>query len=171
MIWVRRPGSYGHPVIQTPHLDDLADKGIRFTQYYSASALCSPSRAAMLTGRHPYRTGIQSWIPADSGVYLRDREITLAELLKAQNYQTALVGKWHLNSDLGSKSEPSPPIKGLTTSTVTTLFKRLPTRTPTICIATEIHCRCKPDSQRTYSRKRALRGFPLATQTPLFPHA
>ncbi|NDG93641.1 MAG: hypothetical protein EBY55_10985, partial [Gammaproteobacteria bacterium] len=41
-------GSYGHPVIQTPNLDDLADKGIRFTQYYSASALCSPSRAAML---------------------------------------------------------------------------------------------------------------------------
>ena len=105
-------GSYGHPVIQTPHLDDLADKGIRFTQYYSASALCSPSRAAMLTGRHPYRTGIQSWIPADSGVYLRDREITLAELLKAKNYQTALIGKWHLNSDLGSESEPQPTDQG-----------------------------------------------------------
>lgn len=105
-------GSYGHPVIKTPHLDDLADKGIRFTQYYSASALCSPSRAAMLTGRHPYRTGIQSWIPADSGVYLRDREITLAELLKAKNYQTALVGKWHLNSDLGSESEPQPTDQG-----------------------------------------------------------
>ena len=100
-------GSYGHPVIQTPHLDDLADKGIRFTQYYSASALCSPSRAAMLTGRHPYRTGIQSWIPADSGVYLRYREITLAELLKAQDYQTALIGKWHLNSDLGSRRTPA----------------------------------------------------------------
>ena len=105
-------GSYGHPVIQTPHLDDLADKGIRFTQYYSASALCSPSRAAMLTGRHPYRTGIQSWIPADSGVYLRDREITLAELLKAQDYQTALIGKWHLNSDLGSETEPQPTDQG-----------------------------------------------------------
>ena len=105
-------GSYGHPVIQTPNLDDLADKGIRFTQYYSASALCSPSRAAMLTGRHPYRTGIQSWIPADSGVHLRDREITLAELLKAKNYQTALIGKWHLNSDLGSESEPQPTDQG-----------------------------------------------------------
>ena len=105
-------GSYGHPVIKTPHLDDLADRGIRFTQYYSASALCSPSRAAMLTGRHPYRTGIQSWIPADSGVYLRDREITLAELLKAKNYQTALIGKWHLNSDLGSESEPQPTDQG-----------------------------------------------------------
>ena len=105
-------GSYGHPVIQTPHLDDLADKGIRLTQYYSASALCSPSRAAMLTGRHPYRTGIQSWIPADSGVYLRYREITLAELLKAQDYQTALIGKWHLNSNLGSENEPQPTDQG-----------------------------------------------------------
>jgi len=66
----------------------------------------------MLTGRHPYRTGIQSWIPADSGVYLRYREITLAELLKAQDYQTALIGKWHLNSDLGSESEPQPTDQG-----------------------------------------------------------
>ena len=92
-------GSFGHSVIDSPHLDQLAAEGIRFTNYYAASALCSPSRAAVLTGRHPYRTGIQSWIPADSGVYLRKEEITLAELLKTQGYQTALIGKWHLNSD------------------------------------------------------------------------
>ena len=105
-------GSYGHPVLKTPNLDRLAEQGVRLTNYYAPSALCSPSRAALLTGRHPYRTGIQSWIPAGTGIYLRDRELTLAELLRAEGYGTALVGKWHLNSDLGSPTEPQPNDQG-----------------------------------------------------------
>ena len=105
-------GSYGHPVLQTPNLDRLAEEGVRLTNYYAPSALCSPSRAALLTGRHPYRAGIQSWIPAGTGIYLRDHELTLAELLRAEGYGTALVGKWHLNSDLGSRVEPQPNDQG-----------------------------------------------------------
>jgi len=58
---------YGHPIIKTPHVDGLAAEGLRFTQHYAPSALCSPSRAALLTGRTPYRTGIKSWIPEGSG--------------------------------------------------------------------------------------------------------
>ncbi|NOX68267.1 MAG: sulfatase-like hydrolase/transferase [Gammaproteobacteria bacterium] len=104
--------SFGHPVLQTPTLDSLADSGLTFTNYYAPSALCSPSRAGLLTGRNPYRSGIKSWIPEDSGVYLRDEEITLAEVLKAAGYRTALMGKWHLNSDLGSKTEPQPEEQG-----------------------------------------------------------
>ncbi|NQV86910.1 MAG: sulfatase-like hydrolase/transferase, partial [Woeseiaceae bacterium] len=76
-------GVYGHPVLKTPNIDALARDGLRLTNYYAPSALCSPSRAGLLTGRQPYRTGIESWIPQDSGVYLRDEEITLAEVLKA----------------------------------------------------------------------------------------
>ena len=76
-------GSYGHPSIKTPNIDALARDGMMFTNYYAPSALCSPSRAAVLTGRTPYRTGIKSWIPEDSGVYLKDEEITLAEVLGA----------------------------------------------------------------------------------------
>lgn len=105
-------GSYGHAVIETPALDALAAEGLRLTSYYAPSALCSPSRAGLLTGRYPYRTGIRSWIPDDSGVYLRDQEITLAETLKAAGYQTAHIGKWHLNSDLGSVTEPQPTDQG-----------------------------------------------------------
>ena len=105
-------GSYGHPVIETPHLDALASQGVRLTQHYSASGLCSPSRAALLTGRYPYRTGIRSWIPRGSGIYLRDEEITLAELLVDAGYSTALIGKWHLNDDLGAVDRPQPNDQG-----------------------------------------------------------
>ncbi len=105
-------GSYGHPVIQTPNIDALAREGLTLTNYYAPSALCSPSRAGVLTGRTPYRTGIKSWIPENSGIYLRDEEITLAEVLKAEGYATALIGKWHLNSDLGSDDEPQPTDQG-----------------------------------------------------------
>ena len=104
--------SYGHPVLTTPNLDALAASGVRLTNYYAPSALCSPSRAALLTGRHPYRTGIESWIPADSGIYLKAEEITLAEILKQAGYSTALIGKWHLNSDLGSTAQPQPNDQG-----------------------------------------------------------
>lgn len=105
-------GSYGHPVLQTPNIDALAAGGLKLSNYYAPSALCSPSRAGLLTGRHPYRTGIKSWIPEDSGVYLRDVEITLAEVLKDAGYDTAHIGKWHLNSDLASLTEPQPTDQG-----------------------------------------------------------
>lgn len=105
-------GSYGHPVIETPHLDALAKDGARLTNYYAPSPLCSPSRAALLTGRHPYRSGIRSWIPEGSGIFLRNEEITLAERLRDLGYATALVGKWHLNSDLGSDEQPQPTDQG-----------------------------------------------------------
>ena len=99
---------YGHPVVRTPHLDQLAREGLRFTRFYAASALCSPSRAALLTGRAPYRTGIRSWIPGGSGIFLPRTERTLAAVLRDAGYATALVGKWHLNSDLGDPAQPQP---------------------------------------------------------------
>jgi len=105
-------GHYGHPVIKTPHIDALAHSGVTLTQYYAPSPLCSPSRAALLTGRHPYRTGIQSWIPQGSNIFLQDEELTLAELLQENGYKTALIGKWHLNSDLGDATQPQPNDQG-----------------------------------------------------------
>lgn len=103
---------YGHQIIQTPHLDQLAGEGMRLTHFYSPSPLCSPSRAGMLTGRTPYRTGIKSWIPEGQNIFLRKEEVTLASLLNEKGYQTFVAGKWHLNGGLGEKKHPQPSDHG-----------------------------------------------------------
>ena len=123
--------SYGHPVIQTPNLDKLAKEGLKLTNYYAPSALCSPSRAGLLTGRTPYRTGIKSWIPDNSGVYLHESETTLAEIVKARGYRTALIGKWHLNSGLDKGDEPQPSDHGFDYAFGHNTFQRPTNRNPT----------------------------------------
>ena len=85
-------GAYGSPIIKTPNLDRMATEGMRLTQFTVPSPVCAPSRAALMTGRYPARTGIH-WNPPDS---LRPRERTLGDLFKAQGYATGMVGKWHL---------------------------------------------------------------------------
>lgn len=103
---------YGHPEIKTPHLDHFATEGVRFTQCYSACGVCSPSRAAILTGRTPYRNGVFRWIPAGSKIHLPTSEITIAELLKAKGYDTCHAGKWHLNGKFNSPDQPQPDDHG-----------------------------------------------------------
>ena len=87
---------YGNPIIRTPNLDRLANSGIQFTQFHSAAAICSPSRASLLTGKSPYRIGFYDL--QNENIYLRDEEITIPELLKEKRYETFLAGKWHLSS-------------------------------------------------------------------------
>src|SRR5262245_51217582 len=92
--------AYGHPTIRTPHLDRLAREGQRWTSFYAAAPYCTPSRAGLLTGRLPVRSGLASETHTvlfpDSQGGLPASEITIADVLKAQGYATALVGKWHL---------------------------------------------------------------------------
>ena len=91
---------YGHPSIRTPNLDRMAAEGMRFTDFYSAAPVCTPSRTALLTGRYAARCGMASekWrvlFPNSNGG-LPASEITIAEALKEQGYATACIGKWHL---------------------------------------------------------------------------
>jgi arylsulfatase A len=99
-------GCQGHPTIRTPHIDRLAAEGRRFTDFYAAAPLCTPSRAALLTGRYPIRSGmfgVRGVLFPESKGGLPAEEITLAELLRGRGYATAHIGKWHLGVHPGSR--------------------------------------------------------------------
>jgi arylsulfatase A len=87
---------YGHPTIRTPRLDQMAAEGTRFTQFYSASPACTASRYALLTGRLPVRSGFSWVLGPKSPRGMHPKEVTLAEVMKASGYATAIFGKWHL---------------------------------------------------------------------------
>lgn len=89
-------GCFGSPSIRTPNLDQMAVEGMRFTDFYSASAICSPSRAALLTGCYPPRVGITKVLFPRDTIGLNPNEATIADVLKGQGYATACIGKWHL---------------------------------------------------------------------------
>ena len=92
-------GVDGSSFHETPHLDGLAKAGVRFTDFYSAHPVCSPTRAALMTGKVPQRVGITDWIHPASGVALPSAEITLGEAFQSHGYQTAYLGKWHLGEE------------------------------------------------------------------------
>jgi arylsulfatase A len=100
-------GVYGSPVYETPSIDRLAAQGMRFTSAYSAANVCSPTRAGLLTGKHPARLHITTWIPGHQFPWAKLREpaqqqflplgeTTIAEALRPAGYRTASFGKWHL---------------------------------------------------------------------------
>jgi arylsulfatase A-like enzyme len=102
-------GVYGCPDIQTPSIDALARSGVRFTNYYSAAPICSPSRAALLTGRYPARAGVPTNVPSiPGGPGMPTEQLTIAEIAKMRNYATGAVGKWHL----GFSHETQPNAQG-----------------------------------------------------------
>ena len=105
-------GIYGGPV-KTPAIDGLAARGMRFSDFYSGCAVCSPSRATLLTGRNHIRTGVYSWIDDKSQrSHLRTSEVTLAEVLKQAGYATAHLGKWHLGLPTPERKKPTPADHG-----------------------------------------------------------
>ena len=95
---------YGHPHLKTPNFDAAAATGLRFDRFYAAAPVCSPTRASVMTGRHPNRMGVFKW-----GYPMRPQETTIAEALKMAGYSTAHFGKWHLGSV--RKTSPANPGK------------------------------------------------------------
>jgi len=107
-------GCYGNELNRTPAIDQLAAEGVLFTDFYAASGLCTPSRAALMTGSYPIRIGMDMnfrgecvCFPVDE-MGLNPKEVTIAELLKQKDYKTALIGKWHL----GDQKEFLPTRQG-----------------------------------------------------------
>jgi len=97
---------YGATDLHTPHMDALATRGVRFSQFYAASAICSASRAALLTGRYPHRAGVPSNAESrpeyfDTGSGLPADEVTMAAMFKSAGYRTGHFGKWHLGAKPG----------------------------------------------------------------------
>ncbi|MFT4568283.1 MAG: arylsulfatase A [Saprospiraceae bacterium] len=83
-------------IAKTPNLNQLATDGIRFSNFYAAAPNCSPSRVGLMTGISPSKMGMYSYRPPGSQMHLREEAVTIAEVLKAEKYQTAHIGKWHL---------------------------------------------------------------------------
>src|SRR6185503_6910422 len=101
---------YGSKLYETPNIDRLARDGVKFSQAYSACTVCSPTRAALLTGKYPARLHVTDWIPGllpanpkllvpDWTKHLPLKEVTLARALKSAGYTTASIGKWHLGGE------------------------------------------------------------------------
>lgn len=102
-------GFNGNEIVKTPHLDRMANSGLKLDRFYAASSICSPTRASTLTGRHPWRQGILA--AHTSG--LRVGEVTIAEIAKDEGYATGIFGKWHIGwvkpDEISSRGHYSPP--------------------------------------------------------------
>ena len=99
-------GCFSDGTVRTPHLDRLVEEGTSFRQHYSASPICSPARASLLTGRYPHRTGAITQHEVHGLDRIALREVTIADAFRAAGYRTALVGKWH-NGTLDARFEPN----------------------------------------------------------------
>ncbi|MEJ7694465.1 MAG: sulfatase [Daejeonella sp.] len=107
-------GSYGNTFNETPHLDRLASQGIKFTNFYAAAPVCSPYRAALITGQYPARVGIVDYLRPNSSERLDTTHYTIAEMFRDNGYYTGIVGKWHLSGYVksGAPKEALPDKHG-----------------------------------------------------------
>ena len=101
-------GCNGSQFYETPKIDLLASRGVKFTNFYSANPVCSPTRAALMTGKAPHRLGITQWINQPSDIHLPLDEFTIGEAMAGAGYKTGYIGKWHL----GEKDNQQPREQG-----------------------------------------------------------
>ena len=128
-------GCYGATKIKTPHIDQLAASGIRFTNAHSTSATCTPSRYAVMTGRYPWKKKGTGVLPGDAALIIDTSQMTLPKMLKNAGYKTGIIGKWHLGlgneieKNWNSKISPGPNEIGFDYSFI---FPATADRVPTV---------------------------------------
>ncbi|MHC4285218.1 MAG: sulfatase-like hydrolase/transferase, partial [Planctomycetota bacterium] len=102
-------GCYGSTFNETPNFDKLAAQGTRFTDAYASAPVCSPYRAALMTGQYPARVGITDYLRPSDENHLSTDHITIAEMLRRTGYTTGIIGKWHLTGYANHGAKEFPP--------------------------------------------------------------
>lgn len=102
-------GCYGNTFNETPNLDKLAGQGMKFTSAYAAAPVCSPTRAALMTGQYPARVGITDYLRPNAANHLSTDYVTIAEMLQGAGYATGIIGKWHLTGYANHGAEEFGP--------------------------------------------------------------
>ncbi len=160
--------AYGATEIETPNIDMLAEGGIRFTDAYSSSATCTPSRYALLTGQYPWRNKNARILSGTAPLLIDTTQLTLPKLLKKSGYHTGIVGKWHLglgdgNVDWNKHISPGPNEVGFDYSFIMAATQD---RVPTVYIENGNVCRLDPDDPIQVSYESNFPGEPTGLDNP-----
>ena len=161
-------GAYGNRVAKTPNIDRLAQGGVRFTNGYSASATCSPSRYALLTGVYPWRNEKARILDGTAPLLIKTDQATLPKMFKEQGYHTGIVGKWHLGLgdgqvDWNEQIAPGPNEVGFDYAYIMAATQD---RVPTVYIENGRVVRSDPDDPIEVSYRENFAGEPTGNDNP-----
>ncbi|AZQ63953.1 arylsulfatase [Flammeovirga pectinis] len=161
-------GAYGAKALKTPNIDNLAHSGLRFTDGYSSSATCTPSRYALLTGAYPWRNKNAKILPGTAPLIIGTNQMTIPKMLKKAGYQTGIVGKWHLglgdgNVDWNKKVTPGPNEVGFDYSYIMAATQD---RVPTVYIKDGDVVGLDPNDPIEINYKQNFEGEPTAISHP-----
>ena len=161
-------GSYGATELKTPNLDKLANGGMRFTNGYSSSATCTPSRYALLTGTYPWRNKGAKILPGTASLIIDTSQTTIPKMLKKKGYHTGIIGKWHLglgngNVDWNSNISPGPNEVGFDYSNILAATQD---RVPTVYIENGYVVNLDPSDPIEVSYDKNFDGEPTGLNNP-----
>jgi arylsulfatase A-like enzyme len=161
-------GVYGATAFKTPNIDKMAAEGLRFTRGYASSATCTPSRFAILTGTYPWKNKNAKILPGTAPLIIDTAQVTLPKALKANGYQTAVVGKWHLGLGLGNVNwnkpvKPGPNEVGFDYSYIMAATQD---RVPTVYLKNGLVENLDPNDPIEISYEQNFEGEPTGTNNP-----
>ena len=158
----------GFTTLMTPHVDMLANGGVRFTNGYASSATCTPSRYALLTGEYPWKNKNAKILPGTAPMLIKPEQMTIPKMLKTKGYHTGIVGKWHLGLGTGNVNwnetiTPSPNQVGFDYSYIMAATQD---RVPTVYIKNGDVVNLDPNDPIEISYKENFKGQPTGAKNP-----